>query len=247
MRYKFEEFFREGPLPPAPAAGIAQAAIRASVTAGELYEAESSRWTNFQERIAERLQVAKDIIETCSTGVRPSSDDVYQLKIGSGCAGYSPEIKSDATPCYIRNELGELRRVSQTAILALAELAGSDAERLVNQIPRGNSIEWAKLSRKCEGTPVERHGETRAGSERAEVVGKPAKGNRGRRKGSAASDVKQDQRIADAWAKGFGLYASQENLATVFGIGKADVVAALDRHRKRKSETIRAGKHRQDQ
>lgn len=63
--------------------------------------------------------------------------------------------------------------------------------------------------------------------------GKTAKGKRGRRKGVPASDVGQDQRIADAWAKGCGEYASQEKLAAAFGIEKPDVVAALDRHRKR--------------
>lgn len=72
------------------------------------------------------------------------------------------------------------------------------------------------------------------------VGGKP-NGKRGRRKGFPASDVKQDQRIADAWKKGIGQYASQAELATALDITKPDVVAALDRHRKRlgKSESIR--------
>ena len=79
--------------------------------------------------------------------------------------------------------------------------------------------------------------------------GEAAKGKRGRRKGVPASDVKKDQRIAEAWAKGYGEYAFQEELATAFGITKPDVVTALDRHRKRqaKPESIRAGKRRQAQ
>ena len=84
--------------------------------------------------------------------------------------------------------------------------------------------------------PVEPQGATLAGGDyaavaRAEAIGKPAKLRRGRRKGVPASDVKEDQRIADAWAT--GQYASLEELATAFGITKPDVVAALDRHRKR--------------
>ena len=94
--------------------------------------------------------------------------------------------------------------------------------------------------------PVERQAGTLAGGQ---LNGKPAKGKRGRRNGVPASDAKQDQQIADAWAKGFGQYASQEELATAFNLTKPDVVAALDRHRKRlgKSESIRAGKRRQAQ
>jgi len=86
-----------------------------------------------------------------------------------------------------------------------------------------------------------------AGSGRAEANFKQTKANRGRRKGSAASDVKEDQRIADAWAT--RQYASLEELATTIDITKPDVVAALDRHRKRqaKPESIRAGKRRQAQ
>ena len=117
---------------------------------GQNYEAESDRWANFRERIAERLGVAKEIIATCSKGVLPSSSHVYELKIGSGCADYSPEGRSDSTPCHIKNELGELGRVSQTAILDLAELSGCDVRRLLDEIPRGDSIEWSRLRRKCE-------------------------------------------------------------------------------------------------
>ena len=84
--------------------------------------------------------------------------------------------------------------------------------------------------------PVEPQAETLTGGDdtaggRVEAIGKPAKLRRGRRKGVPASDVKEDQRIADAWAT--GQYASLEELATAFGITKPDVVAALDRHRKR--------------
>ena len=117
---------------------------------GQNYEAESDRWANFRERIAERLEVAKEIIATCSKGVLPSSSHVYELKIGSGCADYSPEGRSDSTPCHIKNELGELGRVSQTAILDLAELSGCDVRWLLDEIPRGDSIEWSRLRRKCE-------------------------------------------------------------------------------------------------
>jgi len=81
------------------------------------------------------------------------------------------------------------------------------------------------------------------------TAGEADKPKRGRRKGSVASDPKRDRQIVEAWAKGFGEFASLEALASEFRIDKADVVAALDRHRKRlaEPETIRAGKSRQGQ
>ena len=78
-------------------------------------------------------------------------------------------------------------------------------------------------------------------NEHGELMGRDGKtyfgvkpnGKRGRRKGVPTSDVELDKRIAEAWAKGYGEYASLNELATAFGITKLDVVAALDRHRKR--------------
>ena len=81
-----------------------------------------------------------------------------------------------------------------------------------------------------------------------EQSGKESKPKRGRRKGSVATDLKRDQQIADAWAKGFGAFASHEELANAFGIQKSEVTAALDRHRKRlPSEIISNEKRRQGQ
>lgn len=77
------------------------------------------------------------------------------------------------------------------------------------------------------------------------ATGKTTKRKRGRPKGAVANDPKRDKKIAEAWAKGHGQYASQEALAGELRIDKAEVVAALDRHRKRlaKPETIVVEKH----
>lgn len=67
----------------------------------------------------------------------------------------------------------------------------------------------------------------------------PTIGKRGRKKDSFTSDIKKDQRIAEAWKT--GQYSTYAELATAFGMNKDEVKNALDRHRKR------AGKRRQGQ
>ena len=132
----------------------------------------------------------------------------------------------------------ELRRVPEET--RLAEI--HDLQRLLEDF--NNEDLAARLDTEVSALmrllakPVEPQAGTLADGDGAvggqgEADGKPAKRQRGRRKGVPASDAKLDQRIADAWAS--GQYASQEELATAFGITKPDVVAALDRHRKRQA------------
>ena len=149
---------------------------------------------------------------------------------------------------FVLDRAGELHQ-------ALIQLAAQSqwylAERFVQKI---SAVDWELVSQELDAElkwlaslPEKPPGGNDAGGGKVGAVGKLAKGNRGRRKGAVDSNVKHDQRIAEAWAKGFGEYASQEKLATAFGITKRDVVTALDRHRKRlpTPETIRDGKRRQ--
>ena len=81
--------------------------------------------------------------------------------------------------------------------------------------------------------PVEvQAGGVDAGGGKVDVI-QTTKGKRGRRKGSTASDPKEDQRIANAWNKGHGQYTRHKQLAQEFGIDTSEVKAALDRHRTR--------------
>lgn len=64
-------------------------------------------------------------------------------------------------------------------------------------------------------------------------IEKTSKPKRGRKKGAVASDVKRDQRIVEAWAKGYGQYESLEAVGRAFGLTREEVTNAIDRHRKR--------------
>ena len=87
---------------------------------------------------------------------------------------------------------------------------------------------------KGEGTPVEMTDEDKAiALARGEPNGKPAKGKRGRRKGSVASDPAFDQQVFERWAEGRGQFDSFEDVAISFGLNRDEAWTAKERHRDR--------------
>ena len=87
---------------------------------------------------------------------------------------------------------------------------------------------------KGEGPSVEMTDEDKAiALARGEPNGKPAKGKRGRRKGSVASDPVFDQRVFERWAEGRGQFDSFEDVAISFGLNRDEAWTAKERHRDR--------------
>ena len=86
-----------------------------------------------------------------------------------------------------------------------------------------------------------------AGDVKAEANGEPTKPRRGRRKGTDASCLDSDRRLAEAWKT--GRYRTYADLDHEKQLPPGEAKAAVDRHRKRqaKPETIRAGKRSQGQ
>ena len=83
---------------------------------------------------------------------------------------------------------------------------------------------WESQAQTGEGPLPKGEGEVDQGEER----GAKQKGNRGRKQDT---DLKQDERIWDAWHS--GRHESLEAVGSAFEMSKPEVIRALDRHRKR--------------